>query len=42
MSGKEQAAYREEARELMRLVQEKCLEYDADRKVRFFAAHPEF
>lgn len=31
--GKEQAAYREEARELMRQVQEKCLEYDPDRKV---------
>ena len=34
---KEQAAYREEARELMRQVQEKASEYDPDRKVRFSA-----
>lgn len=31
--GKEQAAYREEARELMRQVQEKSHEYDPDRKL---------
>ncbi|KAF7798132.1 hypothetical protein EIP86_009347 [Pleurotus ostreatoroseus] len=30
---KEQDVYREEARELMRQVQDKCVEYDADRKL---------
>ncbi|KAI0088280.1 hypothetical protein BDY19DRAFT_950077 [Irpex rosettiformis] len=30
---KEHAAYRDEARELMRQVQERCLEYDPDRKL---------
>lgn len=32
-TGKEQAAYREEARDLMRQVQEKCHDSDPDRKV---------
>ena len=32
--GKEHAAHREEARELMRHVQEKCSEIDPERKVR--------
>lgn len=32
-SDKEQDVYREEARELMRQVQDKCSEYDAERKV---------
>lgn len=32
-------AHREEARDLMRQVQEKCMEYDPDRKVCLFTPH---
>lgn len=36
---KEQDIYREEARELMRFVQDKCMEYDSERKVSVPAVH---
>lgn len=34
LSEKDHEVVREEARELMRHIQEKCIEYDPDRKVR--------